>query len=81
MQAGGTKCKVALVGGNWNNGTNAGLFNWNVNNTTCREVKIGKTDSKVRNTTTDVLLKICNVLDCDFADIMEVDRSENKHKE
>ena len=33
LQAGGTKCKVALVGGNWNNGTNAGLFNWNVNNT------------------------------------------------
>ena len=32
--------------------------------------------SKGRSVTTDVLLKICAVLDCDFADIMEVDRSE-----
>jgi len=32
--------------------------------------------SKGRSVTTDVLLKICAALDCDFADIMEVDRSE-----
>ena len=32
--------------------------------------KLGKGD----NVTTDVLLKICNVLDCDIADIMEIDR-------
>jgi len=32
--------------------------------------KLGKGD----NLTTDVLLKICNVLDCDIADIMEIDR-------
>jgi len=33
--------------------------------------------SKGRCVTTDVLLKICDTLDCDFADIMEVDRSED----
>ena len=32
--------------------------------------------TKGRSVTTDVLLKICNALDCDFADIMEIDRSE-----
>jgi len=32
--------------------------------------------SKGQSVTTDVLLKICAALDCDFADIMEVDRSE-----
>ena len=32
--------------------------------------------SKGRCVTTDVLLKICDALDCDFADIMEIDRSE-----
>ena len=32
--------------------------------------KLGKGD----NVTTDVLLKICNVLNCDIADIMEIDR-------
>jgi DNA-binding Xre family transcriptional regulator len=32
--------------------------------------KLGKGE----NVTTDVLLKICNVLDCDIADIMEIDR-------
>lgn len=37
--------------------------------------------TKGQNITTDVLLKICDALDCDFADIMEVDRSENKSKE
>ena len=26
------------------------------------------------NVTTDVLFKICNVLDCDIADIMEIER-------
>jgi len=31
--------------------------------------------TKGRSVTTDVLLKICKALDCDFADIMEVDRS------
>ena len=29
---------------------------------------------KGKNVTTDVLLKICNVLNCDIADIMEVER-------
>jgi DNA-binding Xre family transcriptional regulator len=33
--------------------------------------KLGKGQS----VTTDVLLKICKVLECDFADIMSVDRS------
>ena len=37
--------------------------------------------TKGQNVTTDLLLKICNALDCDFADIMEVDRSENKYEE
>ena len=32
--------------------------------------KLGKGE----NVTTDVLLKICNVLDCDIADIMEIER-------
>ena len=32
--------------------------------------------TKGQSMTTDILLKICNVLDCDFADIMEVDRSD-----
>lgn len=32
--------------------------------------------TKGKNVTTDVLLKICDTLDCDFADIMEVDRTE-----
>jgi len=32
--------------------------------------KLGKGE----NVTTDVLLKICNVLNCDIADIMEVER-------
>ena len=31
--------------------------------------------TKGRSVTTDVLLKICKALDCDFADIMEVDRN------
>jgi DNA-binding Xre family transcriptional regulator len=31
---------------------------------------------KGQSVTTEVLLRICNALDCDFADIMEVDRSE-----
>lgn len=32
---------------------------------------------KGKSVTTDVLLKICKALDCDFADIMEVDRSDD----
>jgi len=36
--------------------------------------------SKGQSVTTDILLKICKALDCDFADIMEVDRSENLPK-
>jgi len=32
--------------------------------------------SKGRSVTTDVLLKICYALDCDFSDIMEVVKSE-----
>ena len=32
--------------------------------------------TKGQSVTTDILLKICKVLDCDFADIMEVDNSE-----
>ena len=31
---------------------------------------------KGKSVTTDILLKICATLDCDFSDIMEVDRSE-----
>jgi len=34
--------------------------------------KLGKGE----NVTTDVLLRICNVLNCDIADIMEVERVE-----
>jgi len=34
--------------------------------------------TKGRSVTTDVLLKICKALDCDFSDIMEVDRSETQ---
>ena len=30
---------------------------------------------KGQSVTTDILLRICDMLDCDFADIMEVDRS------
>lgn len=33
--------------------------------------------TKGQSVTTDILLKICKVLDCDFTDIMEVDKSEN----
>ena len=29
------------------------------------------------NVTTDVLLRICNVLNCDIADIMEVERKQS----
>jgi DNA-binding Xre family transcriptional regulator len=36
--------------------------------------------SKGRCVTTDVLLKICDTLDCDFADIMEVDWIEEDTK-
>ena len=32
--------------------------------------------AKGQSVTTDILLKICNALDCDFADIMEIDKSE-----
>ena len=32
--------------------------------------------TKGQSVTTDVLLKICIVLNCDFADIMEIDKSE-----
>ena len=34
--------------------------------------KLGKGE----NVTTDVLLRICNVLNCDIADIMEVEREQ-----
>jgi DNA-binding Xre family transcriptional regulator len=34
--------------------------------------KLGKGE----NVTTDVLLKICNVLNCDIADIMEIEREQ-----
>jgi len=34
--------------------------------------KLGKGE----NVTTDVLLKICNVLHCDIADIMEIERNQ-----
>lgn len=35
-------CAFAHVGGNWNNGTNTGLFNWNLNNTSSNtNVNIG----------------------------------------
>jgi len=32
--------------------------------------------TKGQSVTTDVLLKICKVLDCDFADIMEIDKGQ-----
>ena len=35
--------------------------------------KLGKGE----NITTDVLLKICEALDCDITDIMEIDKSEH----
>lgn len=40
--------------------------------------KLGKGE----NLTTDILLKICSVLDCDIADICEVERTnmKNNHK-
>lgn len=34
--------------------------------------KLGKGE----NVTTDILLKICNVLNCDIADIMEIEREK-----
>jgi len=37
--------------------------------------------TKGRSVTTDVLLKVCKALDCDFVDIMEVDRSEPQTNE
>jgi DNA-binding Xre family transcriptional regulator len=36
--------------------------------------------TKGRSVTTGILLKICRALDCDFADIMEVDRNEGTPK-
>jgi DNA-binding Xre family transcriptional regulator len=36
--------------------------------------KLGKGE----NLTTDVLLKICNVLNCDIADIMEIERDQSQ---
>ena len=33
---------------------------------------------KGKSVTTDVLLRICEALDCDFSDIMEVDRSNER---
>ena len=35
--------------------------------------KLGKGE----NVTTDVLLRICNVLNCDISDIMQVEREQN----
>ena len=32
--------------------------------------------AKGQSVTTDILIRICKVLDCDFADIMEIDKSE-----
>jgi DNA-binding Xre family transcriptional regulator len=32
--------------------------------------------TKGQSVTTDILLKICKVLDCDFADIMEIDKGD-----
>ena len=37
--------------------------------------KLGKGE----NVTTDVLLKVCNVLGCDITDIMEIEREENSN--
>lgn len=36
--------------------------------------------SKGKSVTTDVLLKICNALDCDFADIMEATKNDTHHE-
>lgn len=38
--------------------------------------KLGKSE----NITTDILLKICMALDCDIADICEVDKTEHSSK-
>ena len=32
--------------------------------------------TKGQSVTTDILLRICEVFDCDFADIMEIDKNE-----
>ena len=34
--------------------------------------------SKNENVTTDILLKICNALDCNISDIMEVEKDRGK---
>lgn len=34
------RCTLAHFGGNWNNGTNAGLSYWNLNNSTANANKI-----------------------------------------
>jgi DNA-binding Xre family transcriptional regulator len=39
--------------------------------------KLGKGD----NVTTDVLLKICTVLDCDIAEIMEIEKENIYHND
>jgi hypothetical protein len=37
------RCVLAHFGGNWNNGANAGLSNWNLNNTSSNtNVNIGR---------------------------------------
>lgn len=39
--------------------------------------KLGKGE----NVTTDVLLRICDALDCDITDIMEVEREQDTNRE
>ena len=48
------------------------MYKFQVTVSTAVIAKLGKGD----NVTTDVLLKICNVLNCDIADIMEIEREE-----
>lgn len=36
--------------------------------------------TKGQSLTTDILLKICKALDCDLADIMEIDRNDDAAK-
>jgi hypothetical protein len=42
------KCVLAILDGNWNNGTNAGLSYWNLNNTSSNSnINIGRQTLKV----------------------------------
>lgn len=43
LESRGLECALAIVGGNWNNRSNAGLWNWNLNNASSNaNVHIGR---------------------------------------